>query len=183
MWLSLRTDNPTCSIQYFYLPILNKTLNTTTNTTLFFQLKLDNGNKDKGIYYDPVNLTFYDNPNRSHVMGNHTIPGFYQGHKKKAKKDGALEVNTTLVTKAAYPNGTAYFRVDLATAVRFKIMAWKTKRHKLMVGADVEVTDQGNGKVYKKGIKLKSGAPQNKPYCVLLGALVSFLVLVLLDFW
>lgn len=183
MWLSLRTDNPTCSIQYFYLPILNKTLNATTNKTLFFQLKLDNGNKDKGIYYDPVNLTFYDNPNRSHVMGNHTIPGFYQGHKKKAKKDGALEVNTTLVTKAAYPNGTAYFRVDLATAVRFKIMAWKTKRHKLMVGADVEVTDQGNGKVYKKGIKLKSGAPQNKPYCVLLGALVSFLVLVLLDFW
>lgn len=181
MWLSLRTDNPTCYIQYFYLPGLNTTLKNSTNNTLVIELKLENGNKDKGIYYDAINLTFYDFPNKSHLMGNYTIPGFYQGHKKKATRLETVDLNKTLLSKATYPNGTAKFRVDLATAVRFKIMAWKTKRHKLDVGSDVGVNDQGS-KTYEKKIKLRSGASEHKRYCAQMGALVSSVVLVFLDF-
>lgn len=182
MWLSLRTDNPTCYIQYFYLPGLNTTLKNSTNNTLVIELKLENGNKDKGIYYDAINLTFYDFPNKSHLMGNYTIPGFYQGHKKKATRLETVDLNKTLLSKATYPNGTAKFRVDLATAVRFKIMAWKTKRHKLDVGSDVDVNNQGS-KTYEKKIKLRSGASDHKRYCAQMGALVSSVVLVFLDFW
>ncbi|XP_062169277.1 protein NDR1-like [Alnus glutinosa] len=186
VWLTLRADKPKCSIQYFYLPALNKTLNTPTNSTLYFLLRLDNGNKDKGIYYDALNLTFHDNPNRSlsHLIGSHTIPGFYQGHQKKAKKGGDVQVNTTLVSRSGFPNGPAIFRVDLATAVRFKniFWKWKTKRRQFVVAANVEVNDQGT-KVNKKGIRLKSGAPEN-PYCyrAQLGVLVGLMVLVLLNF-
>ncbi|XP_040988438.1 protein NDR1-like [Juglans microcarpa x Juglans regia] len=179
MWLSLRTNDPNCSVQNFYLPALNKTLNTPRNNTLIFMVRLDNTNKDKGVYYDNVSLTFYDSPNKSqsHLIGNYTIPGFHQGHHKKAEKSGETEVNMTLVFLAVAPNGTAEFRVDLATAVRFKILWWKTKKHRLTRGGSVLVDDKG-AKVNKKGIKLRSGAPERGSYCAQVGVLVSLLVLL-----
>jgi hypothetical protein len=186
MWLSLRADNPKITIKYFYLPALNKTFNNrTTNKTLIIELKLDNGNKDKGIYYDAINLNFSDNPNRSlsHLMGNYTIPAFRQGQNKKAKRIVAVEVNRTMATLAAFPNGSAVFRVDMATAVRFRIMFWKTKKHRLMLGASVGVDDQGGGNFNKKkGIRLKSGAPEHGGCCAQMGLLVGLMVLVLINF-
>ncbi|XP_059442761.1 protein NDR1-like [Corylus avellana] len=186
VWLTLRADTPKCSIQYFYLPALNKTLNTPKNNTLLFELRLQNTNKDKGVYYDALNLTFYDNPNRSlsHIIGTYTIPAFYQGHQKKAKRRESVKVNNTLVLGSGLTNGPPVFRVDLATAVRFKniFWKWKSKRHKLVVAANVEVNEQGV-KVNKKGIKLKSGAPENG-YCdrAQVGVLLGLMVLVLLNF-
>ncbi|XP_059662524.1 protein NDR1-like [Cornus florida] len=185
MWLSLRTTHPTCSIQDFYLPALQNTTpnyNSTnsTNTTIYFDLKLDNKNKDKGIHYDALNLTIYYGENQSHPVANKTIPGFYQGHKKKAHRKES--VNTYGVPWAAISsNGTAFFRVDLSTKVRFKIMFWNTKRDKIIVWAPVEVNATGH-KVYKKGIKLKSGAPDLDCYrarVVLLLAVVSVLFLTI----
>ncbi|KAG6637525.1 protein NDR1-like [Carya illinoinensis] len=178
MWLSLRTNDPKCSVQKFYLPALNKTLNTAKNNTLIFMVRLDNSNKDKGVYYDDVNLTFYDSPNKSqpHLIGNYTIPRFYQGHQKKAKKDGHTAVNMTLVSRVVAPNGTAEFWVDLATAVRFKILWWKTKKHSLIRSGSVLVDE--TGAKGKKGIKLRSGAPERGNYCALVGVLVSLLVLL-----
>lgn len=177
LWLSLRNSNPTCSIQYFYIPALNKTLNSTQNTTINIHLKLDNGNKDKGINYDAVNLTFYYPPNNTqHPIGNKTIRQFYQGHKKKATKKESVDtrgVNWEEVSRAV-SNRTVVFRVDLVTAVRIKIMWWRTKRRKLMVGGDVEVNDQGI-KVKKKGIKLKSGAPKHTSYRALQVMVALFL--------
>ncbi|ONI01910.1 hypothetical protein PRUPE_6G166500, partial [Prunus persica] len=116
MWLSLRTSKPTCKVRSLYIPALNKTLNDTTNKTLYVTLRLENGNKDKGIYYDAINLNF-------------TLPSFYQGHQKKATKSAVgepKELNWTAVSHATYSNGTVHFRVDLVTAVSFKIMFWRT---------------------------------------------------------
>lgn len=50
--------------------------------------------------------------------------------------------------------------MELATAVRFKIIFWKTKRHRLVVGADLQVNDQGSlvKRKKNKGIKLSSQA-------------------------
>ncbi|XP_059443842.1 protein NDR1-like [Corylus avellana] len=184
MWLSLRADNPKCTIKHFYLPVLDKTLNDSKNSSLIFELKLDNGNKDKGIYYDPINLTFYDNPNRSRLLGNFTIPGFRQGQNKKAKRIETLQVNTSLATARVSPNGSAVFRVDMATKLRFRIMFWKTKRHNLILSTSVEVDEHGAipQRYQKKGFRLKSAAPEHGGGCALMGLLVGFMVLVLLNF-
>ncbi|KAJ9153717.1 hypothetical protein P3X46_027130 [Hevea brasiliensis] len=160
MWLSLRPSKPKCLLQQFYIPALNKTLNPPGNTTLFFQLRLENTNKDKGVYYDPVNVTFFDSPNKTHFIGNFTIPNFYQGHKKKATKNGSFNARGLdwEAVSLAVSNGSAVFRVDMATSVRYKIMAWQTKRHRILVGANVIISNQGTLVNPKKGIKLSSNA-------------------------
>jgi len=183
VWLSLRTSKPVCSIQDIYVPPLNKSENS-TYYKIYFQLKLDNENKDKGIYYDALNLTFYYPANLTTPIGNITLPGFYQGHKKNARRKEWVDVHGVPWTAArkAVSNGSAVFRVDLATAVRFKVMVWKTKRHKLIVGANVEVNNLGK-KVKKKGVRLTSGAPERERYharTVPLIVLLSVLSLIII---
>ncbi|KAM2000445.1 hypothetical protein COP2_007736 [Malus domestica] len=187
VWLSLRTSNPKCTIRSFYLPALNRTLNDTKNTTVFVTLRLGNTNKDKGVYYDAVNLTFRLQPNATGIpVATYAVPQFYQGHKKTATKKvvvGPQGLNWTAVSSGVYPNGSAIFRVDLATEVRFKIMFWRTKRHRLNVGADVLVNDSG-GKVNRKDIKL-SAAPDHHLigfFSGQVGVLSNFLVLIFLIF-
>ncbi|KAJ6376518.1 hypothetical protein OIU76_025633 [Salix suchowensis] len=135
MWLSLRTTSPACALSKFYIP-LDQTKNL---TTLQFELRLKNTNKDKGVYYDSINVTVFDSPNRSHLIGSSTITKFYQGHKKKATKNGTIpDISRDEVSRAAIGNGSkAVFWVDLATSVRYKILMFKTKRHKIRVGASV----------------------------------------------
>ncbi|XP_044509632.1 protein NDR1-like, partial [Mangifera indica] len=147
------------SIQDFYLPALNKFLNTPDNTTLYFKLKLQNPKKDKGIFYDPVNVTISNKSNTTtSYIGSYLVPQFYQGHKKTARKDGSVKADKEVPERAAFVNGTAVFRVNLATAVRFKIILWKAKRYRIMVAADVLVNDNGSkdpvGKKKKKDVKL-----------------------------
>ncbi|KAK3199486.1 hypothetical protein Dsin_022901 [Dipteronia sinensis] len=185
MWLSLRTSNPKCSIEKFDLPALNTSMNNSTrstNNTLYFILKLENPNKDKGIYYDAVNVTvavYNDKPSKNYsLIGSSVIPNFYQGHKKTAKKNGSFEFNRQqAVFRAVLNNSTAAeFRVDMTTAVRFKIMAWRTKRNKIRVRADVKVTDQGS-KDGKKNIKLTSmAAPYKKMKSCFVVLVVGFLI-------
>ncbi|KAK1360768.1 hypothetical protein POM88_045242 [Heracleum sosnowskyi] len=70
----------------------------------------------------------------------------------------------------------------LNKTVRFKIMGFKTKRHRIMVWAQVDVNESGQ-KAKKKGIKFKSGAPefQRCGERVLLFLLVFSSTLVLLS--
>ncbi|KAL8506137.1 hypothetical protein ACS0TY_017122 [Phlomoides rotata] len=186
MWLSLRTSAPTCSIQDFYVPALNKTDNSTTarnNHTIAFDLKLKNEMKDKGVNYANINMTFfyYQNESRS-LVGNYTVPSFYQGHGKKARRKNLVEV-TGVTWDAAFgaiSNGsTVKFRVHLTTRVKFKIMFWYTKRRSLVVGGDVEVEGSGKKKG-KKGIKLKSGVPDLGNSWVRRGAVALFTFLMIL---
>ncbi|PQQ16212.1 protein NDR1-like [Prunus yedoensis var. nudiflora] len=185
MWLSLRTSKPTCKVRSFYIPALNRTLNDTTNKTLYVTLRLENRNKDKGIYYDALNLTF-SLPNASKPIATSAVPSFYQGHQKKATKDvEPKEVNWTAVSNGIYPNGTVHFRVDLNTTVRFKIMFWRTKRHRLMVGADVVVNGSGGyvNPKNKKDIKLSAAPDHQMIKCLLgqVGVFANLLVLILLN--
>ncbi|XP_052177901.1 protein NDR1-like isoform X1 [Diospyros lotus] len=162
MWLSLRTSNPVCSIQAFYVPALNKiAVNSAANHSVFFDLKLDNENKDKGVLYDAINFTLsYRPPNGSRpiAIANTTFPKFRQGHNKHTHRKPSLETQG-MPWEAVRNRSGVVFRVDLATRVRFRIMFWKTKRHSLVVGADVNVSDSGE-KVKRKGIRLRSGAPE-----------------------
>lgn len=187
LWLSLRADKPKCSIQNFFIPALGKDPNSRDNTTLNFMVRCDNPNKDKGIYYDDVHLNFSTinttkiNSSALVLVGNYTVPKFYQGHKKKAKKWGQVKpLNNQTVLRAVLPNGSAVFRLDLKTQVRFKIVFWKTKRYGVEVGADVEVNGDGV-KAQKKGIKMKksdSSFPLRSsfPISVLMNLLVFFAI-------
>ncbi|KAL6975311.1 hypothetical protein U1Q18_024107 [Sarracenia purpurea var. burkii] len=169
MWLSLRASNPVCSIQDIYVPALNKTANSTDSADIYFNLKLDNQNNGKGIYYDALNLTFSYAPNTSFPVGNRTFSGFYQGHNKNTRRKDWVK------TGGVPPS--AVLRVNLETAVRFKIAFWKTKKHKLEVAADVQIDTSGK-KVEKKGVKLKSSATTMGCYLALMGPLVcTFVVL------
>ncbi|KAG7957522.1 hypothetical protein I3843_11G179600 [Carya illinoinensis] len=185
IWVFKGVDDPKSSIQSLYLPALNKTsLDTTTptNNTLFFELQLSNSNDHWGIYYGNVNLTFYDNPisTRSHVIGNYTIPRFYQGYNKKATKRGAVEVNTTPVSQAfCSPKGYVAFRVEMETVIRFRIHSlFKSKRKKLMRRANVVINEQGVLIVNQDGIKLLeySNASKHECCCVTVGIFVSLVV-------
>ncbi|CAL9221633.1 unnamed protein product [Arabidopsis halleri] len=183
LWLSLRAGKPKCSIQNFYIPALSKNLSSRDNTTLNFMVRCDNPNRDQGIYYDDVHLNFSTinttkiNSSALVLVANYTVPKFYQGHKKKAKKWGQVKpLNNQTVLRAVLPNGSAVFRLDLKTRVRFKIIFWKTKRYGIEVGADVEVNGDGV-KAQKKGIKMKksdSSFPLRSsfPICVLMNLLV-----------
>ncbi|XP_044509622.1 protein NDR1-like [Mangifera indica] len=180
LWANFHLSNPKCSIQDFYLPALNNSLNSADNSTLYFQLKLKNSNILKGIYYDPVNVTLVNKSNITTYIGNYVVPKFYQGFRKTAEKDGSVDVDKEVIKSAFFDNGTAIFGVDLATAVRFKGFFWTTKRHRIRVGADVEVNDQGT-KVNRKNIKL-SQAPLSLRICGAVGVLLNFLVFILLHF-
>uniref|UniRef100_A0A803QM00 Protein NDR1-like n=1 Tax=Cannabis sativa TaxID=3483 RepID=A0A803QM00_CANSA len=189
MWLSLRTSNPSCSIKDIYIPTLNMTLKDTKNTTIYIHMRLDNGNKDKGIYYDAVslNLSYVPNttdPHKRTLIDETTIPAFYQGHKKKATKPVNFSTegfNWTEVRRVVSIDKNVTFRLDLATAVRFKIMAWKTKRHKLIVGAYVKVTDLGlkEGKP-KKGIKLSNKGTRIGWCSLQVGILLNLFICIML---
>lgn len=183
MWLSLRTSNPKCSVEYFYLPSLNTTLKNPNDATISLTLKLENTNKDKGIKYDAVKVTVSDSQNRNHVVANVLVPGFYQGHKKKPKKNGTGTANLTVVSQVVSNKGSGVFWVDLSTSVKFKIMFWYTKRHKIKVGATVTVNATTGVKVEHKGVKLKSMAPRMGSFCLVMGSLLNFLVFSLLNFW
>ncbi|CAH2053202.1 unnamed protein product [Thlaspi arvense] len=182
LWLGLnrmRPDDPKCSIEYFYVPALNTTLDSRLNTTLNFVVRLANPNSDQGIYYEDVHLSFSNTTNTS--IANYTVSRFYQGLKKKAKKWGqVLPSNNQTVLRAVLPNGSAVFRLGLKTRVRFTIAFWKTKRYGIEVGTDVEVNRDGV-KAYDKGIKMnKSGSSSSLrsyfPVCVLMILLVCFAI-------
>ncbi|KAF8023887.1 hypothetical protein BT93_F1163 [Corymbia citriodora subsp. variegata] len=182
IWLPLGVSKPSCSLHQFYLPALNRYSNTPMNATIFLDVKLSNGNEDRGFHYDPVNLTvrYYSDTNQT--KWNKTIPGFYQGYEKKAMKNASVDTFGVNWTDVVAKHESLVFRVDLATAVRFKIGVWKTKRYKFKVGANVTLNDEG-AKNTKKDIKLKSGVCRNLGSCCFwqVGISVVALALILLD--
>ncbi|KAK4752477.1 hypothetical protein SAY87_021275 [Trapa incisa] len=183
MWLAYRTDKPTCSIEKFYLPALNRSLVSPDNVTIFMDLRLKNNNKETGVNYDPINVTVGSfNDSSGHSVWQGTIPGFYQGHQKKATKKVSVAAVRVNLTDVVATNESAVFRVDLQTQVRFKIMFWRTKRHRLAVRANVTVNELG-AKNTKKGIKLKSDAVQIGIEHGKVGIFFGVLAFGFLNFW
>ncbi|XP_074271012.1 protein NDR1-like [Silene latifolia] len=174
LWLAFRILTPTCSIENFDVFALQKTPN---NNSIHYDLKLKNRNFNKGIYYDALNLTFYYKPNRSNFpVGNVTIDSFYQGFWKSTHRVGDIEPKGVNLKNA---NGDAVFRVELATEVRYRSPLWKTKRHSLVVGADLKVNDQGSlikGKG-NNGIKLSS-APGRRMSWISVGGILGTLFFI-----
>lgn len=123
-------------------------------------LRLKNGNKEKGIKYDQINVSvsFFNDLNNS-VVGQGSIPRFYQGYQKKATKNLTVHPFGVNWTDVAARNESAVFRVELQTQVRFKIVFWTTKRRRLAVRANVTV-DKSGAKNTTRDIKLRSDATE-----------------------
>ncbi|KAF9588069.1 hypothetical protein IFM89_007310 [Coptis chinensis] len=183
LWLSLKPSKPTLSIEEFYVPALNKTAaNDTKSDIITFTLKLNNkANKDKGVYYDALNVTLYHTQNLSNPVANVTIIPFYQGFKKHTSRKINVTASKAMPWSTALnevSNGTV-FRVDLKTKLRYKIILFKTKRHSIMVGGNITVTDQGSMvKPKKKGVKLSCGSVQVGRFAQV-GGLVGFVLIFL----
>lgn len=181
MWLSLRTSKPTCSIEKFYVPALNATDSSAaarSNHTIYFDLKLANGMKDKGVHYANISFSFfYHNASSTVPIANYTVREFYQGHKKSTHRRDLVAVTGVpwAAAQEAVSNGTARFKVRLATRVKFKILFWYTQRHGMEVNGEIPVDSTGN-KVNKKNVKLKSGAPDLTLAPLLI---LSFFIIVL----
>ncbi|XP_058114323.1 protein NDR1-like [Magnolia sinica] len=190
LWISLHSSKPTLKIVDFYVPALNKTASVSNatagkpprNTTILFILEINNKNKDAGIYYDALNVTFYCGKNHS-FMGNVTVDSFYQGHKKTAKKKVALQVERRAFweeVSQAVSNGTkVVFWVDLETRVRYKVMTWKTDHRTMRLEGEVQVNDTGT-ESKEDGVELHSRSAAH--FCYLTPTWKS-LAAVLLFFW
>ncbi|XP_047181207.1 protein NDR1-like [Vigna umbellata] len=162
LWLSMRVDEPHLYLEKIYVPALNKTLNPSPgNTTILFTVRLVNGNKDNGIKYDDVHLTFkvFVSNNTTRPLGNATVDRFYQGHNKKAFKHGSLNGGGNLTVTVS---GKVVYRVDFTTAIKYKIVWWYTKRHLLWGGVNVEMNDSGL-KVNRKPVRLGGKNPEVIP--------------------
>ncbi|XP_042489806.1 protein NDR1-like [Macadamia integrifolia] len=187
MWLSLRPSSPSFYIQNFYAPALNNTTNTTgatINTTISIDFKIKNTNKDKRVYYDALNITLYYPQNQSIPVGNTSVPEFQQGHHKTASKPVTVqpvEISWEDAVKNVSSNGTVRFTVYLATSVRYKIIWWITRRHRMKVHVDVNVDKQGK-QIEEKHIKLKSAAHDGGSHRPSFSGLSAFFF-VLLTVW
>ncbi|KAI3976056.1 hypothetical protein MKX01_016739 [Papaver californicum] len=168
LWLTLKPSSPKYSIESFYVPILNKTPNynitSSQATTISFDLRLKNENRNKGIYYDALHLTFfYYYPANSSFLqiGNITIPEFYQGHLKTAHRVESIQTYGVswkdVKTKVSNGSCSTMFRVDLDTRVRYKIMLSRTRRHRMRLGVNITVDDEG-AKSVKKGLRFSSAS-------------------------
>ncbi|KAL9297837.1 hypothetical protein ACSQ67_023733 [Phaseolus vulgaris] len=129
LWLSLRTQPPQCSLQSLSL--------LTQNDTIVFQLSLKNDNKDKGVKYGAVLVTFalfLDNTT-TRPLTNATLLPFYQGREKP--------------------------RASGVPPVKYKVwLAFYIKRHRLAGGANVEVNASSGEKVEPKEIRLGDVPPR-----------------------
>ncbi|XP_026457534.1 protein NDR1-like [Papaver somniferum] len=162
--------SPICSVDKFYVPVLDKSLYSdenadaaTVDTTISFDLKLENGNSRRtGVKYGILNISLYYIQKRDDIgrdqqitIGNVSIRGF---HQKGTKAVHRLETVQTFgvpwkEAKMAVTNGSnTMFMVDLASIVRLEIPyfdsdGYSTKtiieRRILNLGVNVSVNDQG----------------------------------------
>ncbi|KAI3924330.1 hypothetical protein MKW98_032531 [Papaver atlanticum] len=166
-WLWFRTFLPSISIEKFEVPALNKTSYGASNIidpTITFDLRLKNENLNEGVHYDAVNVTLYyyhANISTYSPIGNISLPGFYQGHYKKAHRAVSISsygVPWDIARFEVLNGSTTTFRVYVDTRIKFKYMLfffWSVngKHYRIGAGDNILVNDQGIKSV-KRGLKL-----------------------------
>ncbi|KAJ3705425.1 hypothetical protein LUZ61_009130 [Rhynchospora tenuis] len=146
--------SPLFYVRRLYIPALDKSLNSSTNASIIFDLSFINREILSNVYYDPVNVTFYDSPNQNHSIANFTIPEFtvkqseYKAFKSTEEVKSGVVNTTGLDFEAAKreiaANGFKVFHVSVETSVRHDYYVfWKTKRYVYKRGKDVKIGDTG----------------------------------------
>ncbi|EYU24922.1 hypothetical protein MIMGU_mgv1a026319mg, partial [Erythranthe guttata] len=159
--LSFQNHKPSCRIVDFYAPALDTFAidnnnnyyhnhYNITNTSIFFDLKLENTMPFNGLLYGNLNLTFSYGGPPGKKIGSLGLPGFYQGMRKTthrrdvANTSGVPWVDAfASVSKNGSSAAVVVFRVDLETEVRSKCYFWYRKKQRVVVGGDVRVGNTG----------------------------------------
>ncbi|KAI6703994.1 hypothetical protein NL676_013130 [Syzygium grande] len=164
IWLSLRPSHPSFTVVNLSVPTSNNIQNGSTSLT--YELDIQNPNKDSGVYYDDILMSFFF---RKDAIANDVITSFFQG------KDNTLRVRHDAVAKdmriwsdvgRAVTNATAKLKVSLATRVRYKTWGKKSKHHGLNFEGVVPLGSDGkiSGKKKKKKIKLHHASRKRKAF-------------------
>ncbi|KAL8461275.1 hypothetical protein ACS0TY_032665 [Phlomoides rotata] len=174
--------NPSFHIDNFYVPALNKFVNSTTDPTLiFFDLKIENSMLDVGFRYQAANLTISYGANTT-LLGMYAVADFYQGMQKTAHRRGVVMVSSSLPWKEAAlgdlsRGSTAEFRVDVAAKAKLKNWLWYFKKRRITAGGKVGVDDTGR-KVSREAIELRSGEGRPSAPIVVFWA-IGFIILII----
>ncbi|WOL15114.1 hypothetical protein Cni_G23895 [Canna indica] len=123
-----------------------------------FELDVANRNKELGVYHDNLNLSLsftYSNSS-SPPSATAVVPGFYQGHRKTASKGGSFASSPG--RRWPTTKRSAVLLVTLESAVRYKALAWRSRRHRIRVAAEVSVDSEGK-EIANNRIRLRSGVP------------------------
>ncbi|XP_030533377.1 protein NDR1-like [Rhodamnia argentea] len=164
IWLSLRPSNPSFAVVDLSVPNSNNIQN--GSTLLTYELEIQNQNKDSGVYYDDILMTFFFEQD---AVADDVISSFYQGKDKtlRVRRDvRAKDMRVWSGVARAMANATAKLKVSLATRVRYKTWGKKSKHHGMSLEGVVPVGPDGkiSGKKKKKKIKLHHVSGKRKAF-------------------
>lgn len=138
LWLSLRPHRPRFHVVSFSVPGINSQQNGFQNAAITFEVTVRNPNLNVEIYYGQLDGTvFY----RDQQIG--TTPllfPFHQPSKNTTLINGVISGASLSTTDTA---GTVVFRLELTSSIRFKVVSWTTKDHRMHASCDVGVGPDG----------------------------------------
>ncbi|RRT33410.1 hypothetical protein B296_00056118 [Ensete ventricosum] len=164
----------------YYLTAFSLLLNSSSSASgagavvASFELAVKNRNKELGVYHDDLGLSLSLSRFNSSPSATAVVPGFYQGHQRTASKAGFFSPSSSSKgpsagffspsssskgPSAAVANSSAVLRIAVETAVRYKAVAWRSRRHRVSLAAEVAIDREGK-KTVEDRIRFHSGAPR-----------------------
>ncbi|KAL3742095.1 hypothetical protein ACJRO7_017559 [Eucalyptus globulus] len=165
IWLSLRPNQPSFTVVDLSVPTSNNIQNGSSSLT--YELEIQNSNKDSGVYYDDILMTFFFGQD---PVADDVISSFYQGKDKTHHVRQDAKAKNTQIWKGvarAVANATAQLKVSLATQVRYKTWGKKSKHHGMNLEGVVPIGSDGKisgKKKKKKKIKLHHASGKRKTF-------------------
>lgn len=131
-WLSLTPRNPHIRLsgaQFGIIDAKNHSVRrnvSVPNNPLVLNLEIFNPNKRMGIYYSDMRFELYSG---GALVGTNATPAFYQGYKNTTRLQ--ILIQPRQVFWQVMNGGIVDFLIKVETAVRFRIIKWKTKGHQI----------------------------------------------------
>lgn len=128
------------------------------NTTIDYQIEARNPNKRMGFYFSNINVKVQANGD---IVGQGTVPSFYQGHRNTTFVDGEINSENLTVSSDTLnaitkdpTNVALYAQVDLK--VKVKVGSVKSGKVKVRVKCDIvaDVT-KSSGQLKSQRCKVK----------------------------
>lgn len=158
-WLASLPKKPTSTISALSVPITGLQNGSSvasggnSNDTISYVLKIENPNKDSGIYYDDIAVTLSVGDDK---VGENIIAAFYQGKGKTKTVDNRVNADPKVMRDHAgeFSLARAELRVTLLTRIQYKTWGKKSKHHDLNMQGGVPIGSDGKIQGKKKKIKL-----------------------------
>ena len=163
LWLILRPKAPNYTIVDITIPPGPLASSEGQNATIYYDLEIENPNKDSSVYYDDILFTFFYGQD---TVGQKTIPSFHQGRSKTRQVVDYLEVKPSVWKSFhnAISNGKAELKASLLTKVRYKTWGQRSKHHKLDLVGKLPIGSDGKISGKKKKIKLRHSSKKWRKY-------------------